>query len=105
MANTRGPRHVHGPSSTGTISAGSVSTAPAPGVHGSGATAGSRTTVAPGTKGTGSGSPISGGTGSRVNAGSKTTVTTPGKRATPGGGNGVGSGTPVRRKRAPRLGT
>jgi hypothetical protein len=108
MANTRGATHIHGPSATGTIKAGSI-TPPtlAPSVGpGSGANAGRLKTVSPGAKGTGSGSPTSG-TLPQLNSGNKTTVA-PGKKAPLSGGmsaKGVGAATPYKRKKARVLGT
>jgi hypothetical protein len=107
MANTRGKTHVHGPSATGTISAGSVSTAPAPGVHGSGANSGNRTTISPGMKAPAAGragNPTSG-VPAGLNAGTKTTVGMGAKKPGYTSGAGVGANTPAKRKKQRRLGT
>ena len=107
MANTRGKTSIHGPSSTGTIKAGNIvapSAAPSVG-PGSGANSGNLTTVRPGKVAPGrAGNPTSG-IPAGLNAGTKTTINTPGKKASYGGGAGVGANTAYKRKKARRLGT
>lgn len=118
MANTRGKTAIHGPSATGPIRttspAGTPIQTPGSGPHGlgtpnvptgSGATGGTHLLVSAGTSPSHTGAPISGGTGNKVNAGQKTTVNTPNKKAGYTNGAGVGANTPIKRKRAPRLGT
>ena len=105
MANTRGKTAIHGPASTGTIKAGSVTTGVPAFPAGSGANSGNLTTVRPGTVAPGrNASPKPSGS-SGINAGMKTTINTPGKKAPYSGGNGVGANTPYKRKKARRLGT
>jgi len=107
MANTRGKTAIHGPSSTGTIKAGSVTpptAAPSVG-PGSGATSGNRTIVGAGTVAPGrNASPKPSGSAG-VNAGTKTTVGMGTKKPGYTSGAGVGANTPYKRKKQRRLGT